>query len=124
MVMLTYNPSPLGSEAGRRIASVLKAAWAAQQVLSQSGLHKQDPALSRSQTGKKRKKKEREEGRKEEKRREFPLPLFHLLNCQLPTRCVAQSQWVVCLSGMHETMGSVPSVVQNSIGCLIRRHCR
>lgn len=67
MVMLTYNASPLESEAGRKIASVLKAARAVQQVPSQSGLHKQDPALSRSQTGKKRKKKEWEEGRKEEK---------------------------------------------------------
>lgn len=71
MVMLTYNPSPLGSEAGRRIASVLKAAWAAQQVPSQSGLHKQDPALSRSQTGEKKKEKERTGGRKERRKENF-----------------------------------------------------
>lgn len=123
MVMLTYNASPLESEAGRRIASVLKAA---------RGLcskYRASPGfISRTQPfqeAKREKKGKRKNGRKEGKRRkEVPLPLFHLLNCQLPARCVAQSHWVVCLSGVHKTVGSVPSMVQNSIGCLIRRHCR
>lgn len=69
MVMLTYNASPLESEAGSRIASVLKAARGlCSKYRASPGFISRTQPFQEAKRGKKRKKKEREEGRKEEKR--------------------------------------------------------